>query len=163
MAQCKNHPDREAVATCSVCGAPICAECIAPGGEEPVCFDCSIAMAREDLGKETPPETVADQPAIASRRSRLSPGIKVLMAVGLLIILGELAVILFMGPPRPAPGAPPPGLNAAKAATLNAVTQTIVITQNLEAYKRTHGHYPTSLSEIGSSLPAPLRQRLDDP
>jgi len=163
MAQCKNHPDLEAVATCSVCGAPICAECIAPGGEAPVCFDCSIAMAREDLGKEAPVNAVAVQPSTATRTGGLSPGIKILAAVGALIILGELAVILFMGPTRPAAGAAPPALDPAKAATLGAVTETIVVTQSLETYKAHHGSYPTALSEIASSLPAPLRQRLSEP
>jgi hypothetical protein len=163
MAQCKNHPDREAEATCAVCGAPICSDCIAPGGEEPVCFDCSIAMAREDLDQEAPREAAAIRSAPAAPRSRLSPGIKILMAVGVLIILGELAIILFMGPPKPGGGGAPPGLDPAKAATLDAVTQTIVVTQTLETYRAKHGRYPASLSDIAPSLPAPVRQRLDEP
>ncbi len=162
MAQCKNHPDREAVAVCSVCKTPICSECIAPGEGEPVCFDCSISMAEQELGKKTSVEAAPLPAPAAASREGLSPGIKVLLVLGFIVILGELAVILFVAPPHPAGGGAP-ALSPAKAATLGTVAETIVISQSLESYKATHGHYPADLSEIANSLPAPLRDRINDP
>ncbi len=160
MAQCANHPDREAEAVCSVCEKPVCGECLAPGEGDPVCFDCSITITEKELGREHTVEAALPAPAPAVPRSRLSPGITVLLAVGIVIILAELAVVLFMGAPHPSSAGTPPAMSAEKAATLNTVTDSIVVTQSLESYRATHGHYPKQLGEIADSLPAPLRDRI---
>ena len=163
MAQCKSHPDREAVAVCSVCGEPICGECIAPGEGEPICFDCSISRAGEEVRERAPAgETLRAAPP-GPPHSALSPGIKVVLAIGLVVILAELAIILFMGAPQPAPTAAPAALGPEKTATLGAVAETIVVSQSLESYKKAHGRYPDELSEIAGSLPGALRDRINDP
>lgn len=163
MNPCTNHPDREAEAICSVCGKPFCGECLAPSDGEPVCFDCSIILTEKELGRERKAEDSVPVQAPAAARSPISPAVKALVAVGAVIILAELAVILFMGGPHPTAAGAPPALSEAKAATLGTVTDSIVISQTLESYRATHGHYPDSLSEIADSLPPVLRQRLDDP
>jgi len=160
MVQCTNHPDREAEAVCSVCGKPVCGECLAPAEGDPVCFDCSITLTEKELGREHEAEAAPPAPAPAARQSHLSTGIKALSAVGIVIILAELAVILFMGAPQPSSTGTSPAINAEKASTLNTVTDSIVVTQSLESYRATHGHYPQQLGEITDSLPAPLHDRI---
>jgi len=141
----------------------MCGECLAPGEGEPICFDCSITMTEKELGREQKMETAPPTQAPAASRARISPGIKAILAVGIVIILAEVAVILFMGAPHPSATGTLPGLSAEKAATLETVTDSIVMTQTLESYRAAHGHYPQQLGEIAGSLPAPLRDRINDP
>ena len=42
MAKCQHHSDREAVATCSSCGDPVCAQCLTRDVQPPLCVDCSV-------------------------------------------------------------------------------------------------------------------------
>jgi len=60
MAKCVNHPQVEAVATCSKCGKPFCEKCLMPEekGEARLCRDCALRAAvevsvREEEAKET--------------------------------------------------------------------------------------------------------------
>ncbi|GEM_PF-6659902 len=162
MARCKNHPQAEAVTQCSACGVHICGECIAPGEGDAVCFDCSIAHTERQLGHEHQTDTPPPSPT-ETAAGQLSPAMKAILVLGLLVILGELAVILLMSKPGITRDLAPPSLSPEQAATVEATTDTIAISQSLEAYRATHGHYPADLSEIASSLPAPLRDRLLDP
>ncbi len=162
MAQCKNHPQVEAVTQCSACGVFICSECIAPGEGDAVCFDCSIAQTERQLGEDIPPEGPVPVPVEEMAERRLSPAIKAVLILGFVVILGELAVILLMSSPRTAGHPAPPALSEEQAATVGATADTIAISQSLEAYKAKNGHYPADLSEIASSLPPPLRDRLLD-
>lgn len=41
---CYNHPDKEAIATCSVCGRPICSDCYVEIGGNSYCKNCLNAL-----------------------------------------------------------------------------------------------------------------------
>ena len=45
---CYIHPDREAIANCSVCGRPICSECYVEIGGSPYCKNCINALLGSD-------------------------------------------------------------------------------------------------------------------
>jgi len=38
--KCSYHPDRDAVATCSKCGQPVCSDCTHVTGTHPICQSC---------------------------------------------------------------------------------------------------------------------------
>ena len=49
---CYNHPDREAVATCSVCGRPICSDCYVEIGGNPYCKNCLNALINSNVNEK---------------------------------------------------------------------------------------------------------------
>ena len=46
---CENHPDREAVANCAVCGKPICEECLIKIAGNTYCKDCINELVTESI------------------------------------------------------------------------------------------------------------------
>lgn len=162
MSQCRNHPDREAVAVCTACGGTICEECVAPGAaDSPVCLDCSITETQRRLERDD--QTVAAPGAAGRKRSQISPAMRVVIAIGALVILAELGVIYLMSPaPAPASSLAERGSIAAEhLATAQAAADLIVVREALEAYHRDHEAYPETLDPIRSELPVQLAAVLD--
>ncbi len=162
MPACKNHSDREAIAQCSRCGAYLCEECIAPGDGDVLCFDCSIAVAKEALDHQ---EKAEAPPLIQPNRSRKFSGpLRFVLALGAVVIAAELGILLFMGPHVQKPNsAAAPLVSPKKQATAQAAADAVLISQSLEMYRREHGGYPSSLSAIAGALPPGLRATLNDP
>lgn len=159
MENCRYHPDREAVAACNRCGAPICEECIAPGSDPPLCMDCSIAAEGERLQQKMPPSEAAPPPPTA--RPAIGRAGRAMLVLGLLIIAVEVGIILLMRPTSaPAAGAQGTSVTAEQQATAQAAGDLIILRSALEAYKKEHGTYPASLDEIMDQLPEPLQSSL---
>ena len=60
--ECHNHPDKEAVANCSLCGKAICQECSVEIGGSIYCKDCINELLTKNVGEkdakaEAPKET----------------------------------------------------------------------------------------------------------
>ncbi len=49
--ECYKHQDREAIATCSVCGKPICSECYIEIAGSPYCKDCVNSIVTQNIMK----------------------------------------------------------------------------------------------------------------
>lgn len=98
--KCYYHPDREATATCSVCGKPICDEDIAGYRTgKPVCKICAITTAVEQhaKGKSEEKQKLAQlrrqrekEKEIRSRRTLI-----ILLAVGLILIAADVGFYLY--------------------------------------------------------------------
>lgn len=65
---CQNHPDREAVAACSVCGKVICEECRLKIANKNYCQDCADALITTATEKD---ETVAKQEEIPEKEEAI--------------------------------------------------------------------------------------------
>ena len=67
--ECNNHPDREAVANCSLCGKAVCQECSMEIGGNIYCKDCINEIITKNFGEKeveeniAPKETYAEEPA----------------------------------------------------------------------------------------------------
>ena len=63
---CQNHPDKEAVANCAVCGKPVCRECLIEIAGNTYCKDCVselvtasiVEKAMKDKAPATEEETI---------------------------------------------------------------------------------------------------------
>jgi hypothetical protein len=159
MASCRNHPDRNAEATCSVCGIELCEECVAPGDGAPSCFDCSITSTGQDLARKQASETARQIPK--PPQPRLSRSVRALFAIGFVIICTELALIFFMRP-QPMQTAAPSDLDTKKNATAETAADVVLISEGLEEHRRTHGQYPEDLWDLAEYLPEELIERLSD-
>ena len=67
--ECNNHPDREAVANCSVCGKAVCQDCCVEIGGSIYCKDClneiiakSAVEKQAQETKEAPKQAIAKEP-----------------------------------------------------------------------------------------------------
>ncbi|NYZ76191.1 hypothetical protein H0N98_02985 [Candidatus Micrarchaeota archaeon] len=112
--ECAYHPEKEAVATCSKCGRPLCEDC--GGSPDTICIDCSI-LPSETEKEETAGSTLMRWNAWAnlfispnkvfkkSSKKASSAGIAMNLLVGL-VNAGILAFLLFIT------GKPPPGESA---------------------------------------------------
>jgi hypothetical protein len=63
---CKNHPDREAVTNCAVCGKPVCQECLIEIAGTTYCKDCVSELVTasivEKTMKKAPEEKIIPEP-----------------------------------------------------------------------------------------------------
>ncbi|MHA1246354.1 MAG: hypothetical protein ACTSPE_03445 [Candidatus Thorarchaeota archaeon] len=85
---CYRHPDRDAVARCSICGNPICSDCAVSEPGAPVCVECSIATSvsqssHSDTGALGPMSVMESQVAM--------------FTVGMAGCLLSIVVIIFLG------------------------------------------------------------------
>ncbi len=162
MPTCANHSDRESVAQCSRCGAYLCQECVAPGDGDVLCFDCSIARAKDELSHQH-----AARPEPAQQRNgphRISGPLRLMLVFGAVIVAAELAIVVFMGPHvQTRTAATAAAVKPKKQAIAQAGADTLLISQALEAYRKQHNAYPPSLSAIANALPPELRATIDDP
>ena len=63
--ECHNHPDREAVANCSLCGKAVCAECSMEIGGNIYCKDCINEIITKNFGEKEAEESKAPEEAYA--------------------------------------------------------------------------------------------------
>ena len=71
--KCYYHPDREAVAVCSMCGKPLCAECVHEYKGKVYCKDClakvkeeeKAAASKSDVLKSDASKSVASESAVS--------------------------------------------------------------------------------------------------
>ncbi len=159
MATCKNHPEIDARAVCSSCGAEVCEECLAPGEGEPVCFECSIKTAGREAAKQ---QVVDAQRPTAQKQRRLFPESRAFLMVTMLIIAGEIAFILLMIP-RASEVRQSPNVDPRRRATAVSAADVILVSESVEAYHRERGEYPADLAAVEESLPVELRVLLTDP
>ena len=163
MPTCKNHSDREAVAQCSRCGAYLCQECIAPGGGDVLCFDCSIAVAKEAVERQETPFTGETISAPRQQR-KLSGATRLIVALGAVILAVELVILLGTGSTTPHTATDAQqAVSPKKQAVAQTGADTILISQALEAYRKQHGNYPADLETIAAELPPQLQSALSDP
>ena len=64
---CLNHPDTPAVAKCSACGKPLCADCIVSDGKSPY---CSSACCRKGIAAQVRSQATLQEKAGTEARIR---------------------------------------------------------------------------------------------
>ena len=97
--KCYYHPDRDATATCSVCGKPICDEDIAGyRAGKPVCKICAITTAVEQHAKSKSEQTQKiarlRQQREQQKEKRSRRTITALIVIGAILIAADLAFYL---------------------------------------------------------------------
>ncbi|MDR1721740.1 MAG: hypothetical protein LBR24_01675, partial [Methanobrevibacter sp.] len=63
--ECRNHPDREAVTNCSVCGKPICKECTLEIGGKDYCDNCATELILSAEATRQAPQNNIVTPALS--------------------------------------------------------------------------------------------------
>ena len=67
--ECNNHPDREAVANCSICGKAVCQDCCMEIAGNIYCKDCVNEIVTKSIlekavqNSDNDPKTLAKEPA----------------------------------------------------------------------------------------------------
>jgi len=95
MEKCANHPEREAVGSCALCGKPICRECVAETREDKIyCYECAVKLAALDYTtkEETQQERIKRKEKAIEERKKWAWVRKVAM-IACIIALVEVTTI----------------------------------------------------------------------
>jgi len=150
--KCYYHPDRDAVATCSVCGKPICEDDIAiREGDKVICTMCAIAyeVEKEAKGKEEAAKK-AEELKKAEERKKARAARKrltIILFVGIILIGAELGFYVSQRklPKEAVVYEPPPEI--ANPSPDNPAT-VLIVYQGLIKYYTAYKTYPADLGEL---------------
>ncbi|MDQ7007797.1 MAG: hypothetical protein Q9Q40_11260 [Acidobacteriota bacterium] len=130
------------------------------GSHPPVCIECAIAIAGSQVGSKAvnghARRSVAPVDGSRHRRTVL----RLLIAAGLIVAAGEIAAILWLGPPSPGslPGSGGPSVE--RSTLVQQAANAFLLQAGLEAHRRRTGDYPEDLAVITHRLPPAIAGKI---
>ena len=78
--ECHNHPDREAVANCSVCGKAVCPECSMEIAGNIYCKDCVNEIVTKSIMEKSNQEPSAPKHWLRKGKEKLWKNLSLLLS-----------------------------------------------------------------------------------
>jgi len=153
MAQCENHADRQAVDRCAKCGKLICPECIEFRDQSgSYCFDCAVDAQLSEFRERKEEQQEEAQESEGRRFSRFSIVVGIILVV---LIAGEIAFVIFSKVTSGKPDTQPSKEQVIVWERDRCVMAMQDVRNALDSFKKEHGNYPASLSEIDVNSSCP--------
>ncbi len=142
MQNCEYHPDKPAVATCNMCGVPLCGHCASPDEHGRVicrrCFSERLVKSANSELLETETDPYLNK--FSNSKRKIFSSINIFLVVGILLILVEGVLYLCMDS------------NSLKDKPMNALDNIEVpcalVLSALKRYHTKYEFYPKDLDEL---------------